>query len=460
MFLLDSIFFQPVIDGTRILVDGGILSNLPVHLAHQLRGCEHYPALAFRLVPDPVETLTAPETALSMIFQVIETIISGQTDIQMQSASPCAIVEIPTGDASSFNFDLSTSEVDQLIASGENAMHSFIALEDSYVANMPTTTRALQTERGMWLEKTMREIGAARQEIVLFGGDCTWALALTPCLLWKSLQGLRIRLIIDPAEQVDQDSIAALAAISCEVLLSATRLSIRGAFIDPESVSATLVLSDRNPESTTRYGQVLKRNTDRRLLTFVWDMFCSAWSGGTELAKATKPNLSPLPFVEIEKTLRGVTQYENAEIQFSAVSPKEVCWLTNSLEPFKLARAGFLFRILEKLELERFRPLWISGTSQIIMPPIVEELRDGTKVLIDGCHRFLYCIEHDIPTVGTVVVKNVTEPLPCAFNPSWEDLKVLPYRLGRSDRYQSYKAQHFRHIGEAISNLGAQLVKK
>jgi hypothetical protein len=161
-----------------------------------------------------------------------------------------------------------------------------------------------------------------------------------------------------------------------------------------------------------------------------------------------------------ERTLRKVPQYRKASITHEVVDPRELCWLTTALEPFKLTRVEFLVTLLDEMAIEKFRSLWIEGTPRIITAPIVEEGSDGKRILIDGHHRMYYCVENEINQVSVIVIRGVKDPLPASIVGSWEHLTILPHRLSRSERYKNYKSQHFRPIGEAFESLGVECFNK
>jgi predicted acylesterase/phospholipase RssA len=82
-------FFQPATNQVHAFVDGGILSNLPLHAAgkHQ-NEAENYPVLAFRLESDPDLHPPMPESAEGMLHQIVDTIISGHSEMELQLSEP------------------------------------------------------------------------------------------------------------------------------------------------------------------------------------------------------------------------------------------------------------------------------------------------------------------------------------------------------------------------------------
>lgn len=457
-------FFQPVSNGVHTFVDGGILSNLPLQTAgRRPQDTESYPVLAFRLESDPEMYPPMPGSSEQMLHQIVDTIISGHSEMEMQMAAPCAQIKIPTGKISSTNFNLSDTETKTLISSGAKATHSFFDEEDAQVANLPSLTRRPeQTDRGMWLDKSMRAMDSAVQQIVLFGGDCSWVFELAPCLILKKTQGLDVRVIYDCEEKPIIDPMEVMPFFGWDVRQSKSRIHLRGALIDSNTQEATVILSDKNPEAASRFGRILHNSTDRRLIEMIRNHYTAAWETGVKSAhNASSPRLRALEPDLTEKALRKVSQYrdQRVSIKYDLINPREICWLTTSLEPFKLTRVGFLVSLLEQLAIDRFKALWIEGTPRIIGPSIVEELPDGRRVLIDGHHRMYYCIENGINQVSAIIIRGVQEPLPASIIESWEHLRVLPQRLPRDERYKNYKARHFRLIGEALAALGNELFK-
>jgi predicted acylesterase/phospholipase RssA len=451
-------FFQPVTNGIHAFVDGGILSNLPVQLANRHDTAnEPYPTLAFRLVSDPEMYPSMPESSEGMLRQIVDTVISGHAEMELQMSAPVAEIKIPTGKISSTNFGLTGGDTQTLIDNGSRATNDFFDQEDVHVANLPSLVhRAEQTDRGMWLDKSMRVINSATRQIILFGGDCSWVFALAPCLMVKRRQGIDVRVLYQN-DHPPLDPMKVMPALGCDVRKAKSRVWLRGALVDGDTSSSTMILCDQNPEAMSRFGRILDGSTDRRLLGMVKEHFDSAWAAGDKpTLQVTQPSLQVLSSTENEKLLRRIPQYRKASIGYEIIAPREVCWLTTALEPFKLSRVEFLVSLLEELGIDRFKSLWIRGTPKIIGAPIIEELNNGKRVLLDGHHRMYYCIENGIDQVSAVVIKGVNDPLPASVVDSWENLRVLSERLPRPERYTNYKSQHFRPISEAFEAAGAE----
>jgi NTE family protein len=106
------IFFRPVVDVDRILVDGGMLSNFPCHLFERTQ----YPTVGLRLT-------SAKETkGLLTMVGFVRGLIATMLDAHDKGRVPQAHFRqysIDTADISATDFDLSDQQKDFLLASGQ-----------------------------------------------------------------------------------------------------------------------------------------------------------------------------------------------------------------------------------------------------------------------------------------------------------------------------------------------------
>jgi hypothetical protein len=273
----------------------------------------------------------------------------------------------------------------------------------------------------------------------------------------KKKEGIDVRIIFDEDEHPAIDPLLIMPFFGCDVRKSKQKLWLRGALIDADMKESKVILSDKNPEATSRFGRILHSDTDRRLIQMIKSHFNAAWDSGEQsVHQAIKPALEAITLDRCEKALRKVVQYQRATFEYRVVNPREIVWSTTALETFKLTRVSFLSTLLEQHALSKFSAIWIKGTPRVIGPPILEE-HDGKLVLIDGHHRMYYCIENGITQVSALIIKGVQEPLPSSLVESCELLRILPHRLPREKRYQNYKSNHWRNIGATLESLGQDL---
>ncbi|MEO8748402.1 MAG: patatin-like phospholipase family protein, partial [Rhodanobacter sp.] len=110
------LFFEPVEAGADLYVDGGMLSNLPAFVFAEER--MNVLALGGRILGFRLEGDAQQSTHLDigwLIGRLIDTAISGATKIQRALLSNVSTVQIPTGQVSSTNFNVSSEEVEFLL---------------------------------------------------------------------------------------------------------------------------------------------------------------------------------------------------------------------------------------------------------------------------------------------------------------------------------------------------------
>ena len=442
-------FFQPVEHEGSLLVDGGILANLPTHIAKEFNELNHLPVIAFRLVGTEIPD-GSPKTGLQMIQPLVNTIISGGTNIQLGLVGPCQPVEIETGEVSSTDFNLSNLDTDLLIRNGAAAVDDLVQNELLAVSNSGFLSERLRSGiRGNVLEQTMIEIANAHSELLIMGGDLSWVGDLAAVLLLKSFQGVKISILYD--RHVDSNKLKMLAAIGCDVSYSSESLGVYGSIVDPSEQSGRMVLVDRGEGRLS--GTVMHASTDYGLIGILRDRFLSIRETTNPEVAKLEASFVPVDHTIVEQALRKyVRQYSECTISIEPVKPETTLPLTRWLESAKLRRVHHLSAVFEHSKLNLYESAIVPKSGWFSGPPVVEEL-NGRLILIDGAHRFYHAIMEGIPQVQSIVIRGVKEAPPAKILQDWQQALPLPERLESEKRYQNFNKDVYRHIAQAWEQL-------
>lgn len=123
------LFYQPVKEGSTLLVDGGLVSNLPHFVFANQKHSEHdRRILCFALEAE--EKDGSPKDPISYLKRLVSLAIDGATDVQLRFKTDIGKVSITTGSVQATDMDKMDKDiVESLIESGKSATASFIRQE-------------------------------------------------------------------------------------------------------------------------------------------------------------------------------------------------------------------------------------------------------------------------------------------------------------------------------------------
>ncbi len=155
-------------DGTDCrIVDGGLLSNLPLFLFERPGVQPDKPTLGFRLVdPHPVgahvqpEPFSNPNSKIGMIKALISTMLSAHDKLYMNDSTFVRTIAIPANGISPTQFDLKPEQTQMLFESGAEAARkffstwSFAAYKATFGSDKPLPPRQEQLHTAMQQQAT------------------------------------------------------------------------------------------------------------------------------------------------------------------------------------------------------------------------------------------------------------------------------------------------------------------
>jgi NTE family protein len=119
-------FFCPVRYAHELIVDGGVLSNFPIWAFDKEQREHPLPILGFRLQqPD----LPPPKicTPLDFARSLVNTVIKASTQLQIDLAENANIIELPTSDVRTTDFDISEEKKSDLYDGGYRTAYNYLS---------------------------------------------------------------------------------------------------------------------------------------------------------------------------------------------------------------------------------------------------------------------------------------------------------------------------------------------
>ena len=243
------LLFQPVEEGSALLVDGGIVSNIPHFLfsgevLQNTRGRKR--VLLFLL--EATEERRRAEDALELVFQLASLAVDGGSDIQLTFTPDLARVVIPTGSirATDFN-EMDATKVSTLIDNGRTAAESFLQHELLKTQSSATDVRPIADEHEAYLSVSER-LYATSSEVRIALPDTRWFWELFPTILHWRMSNVRVIGFVQPiagnaSERAkDTQRRALMSGIGVE-LVTTSQLPFHGILFDPVTSSGAAALT-------------------------------------------------------------------------------------------------------------------------------------------------------------------------------------------------------------------------
>ena len=433
-----------------MLVDGSLLSNLPIFLVPYLKLPAELPILCFRLNAKRRSRPKHPRSAFSMIKELIDTAISGSTEVQLSMGQSRQVITIQTGDIGPTDLHINREQVKDLITAGKTAVEDFVDQEQLLVTGLGSFDSPVRGGyRQDLLERTVQVIRASSGPLCISAGDMSWLKELHISLLLAVRSGRQVRILYDVADNpAVAEAARGAAAVGASVVQARSLFPLKGTMVNPRSESAVLIAVEKLGEP---FGRVLSAPADRGLLTLAIDAFEAAWEQGTLKSDAKTPSIKRILDTELLAALRRVTQYNDLDMSVEWLPPSQLLPLACYLEFLKLSRVADVEKVLSDVGLDNAAR--IDGSPWPITPPVVERLRGGQLVIIDGTHRVYHALQNGQQRIRVIVVENSGRALPAQPLDSWTRVQVTPGTVSREERYHNYNEAEFRRISDAFSVL-------
>jgi hypothetical protein len=453
------LFFQPVEEGRTLLVDGGIVSNLPLFLFNESnlpkRG-RGQRILLFML--EPSEERQRAEDLLELLSQIVSLAIDGGTDVQLSFAPDVARIMIPTGRVRATDFKIIDREkVDQLIQNGRKAADSFIRTE-LFSTRAASVDSSIFDEHEAYL-RVAEQVYSAKSEVVVALTDTKWFWELFPTVFkWRSTD-IRIVCLLPPPNASSSELPKEMQRRRLRlgvILIEVPTLPFRGFLIDKaENSTSTCVIylierSDYEPIARFYSGRI-----DRVALSAIHELVPEAARTAPVKGRANRIELME-PKVLLEKLRENVQFYRDptVSLQVEEIDVSKVCLISRYVRAFRYQQIGSLIEAYHQANLKLFEPAQIpllGGDFSIVTPPVVEQ-SDREFVAIEGNTRFLHCLNNGIQKVYGVVVRGVRAELPGRPTPL-KQVRITSRKHPPEERIVGFNHRLFREIERAVRPL-------
>lgn len=439
------IFFTPT---DRCYVDGGMLSNLPVHIFSEE---PHYnKVLCFR---NEGESKTSITGFGDYLLSLVGTIIDGAVNIQQKYLEESYDVVIKVDGIQATDFQKLKNEpstIDLLLKAGEESMNHFLDLESTFVRNSHIGVRSFfDTEEkmhSMVAELTMNK----HDEICVIRDSTAWAWNLFLSIVKWINDGTNVRIVLPEltgSDLAEESRRRMLKAMGCHLILGDNPdIKLNGFFFKRNNFWTAIMYEHSSDAFSARF---YKSSLESQLL-------------GSILSKYTKETIPSIPPITIKQNkeddiidrLKTVPQYSRAKLKYESVPLESIVFLNPYIRSLKYRQIQLMFDLYNEGVLKMFSStalLFPNGKESLVGPPVVE-FRDGKYYLIEGNTRCVFAYRHGIKELRMVVAEDVSDPLPCSDDQRYQISQVLlsDQKLEGKTRYDGFEQQRFRHIEAAI----------
>ncbi len=454
-------FYQAVEDGASVLVDGGVVSNLPAFVfANLLEESDARSVLSrvlcFRLFADESAIRSRPSGFLDFARQLADSAIDGAIEIQQSLQADVYTVRINTGSIGSTDFEgTGPKEKAALYQAGAEAVEKFIRNERLEVrANVSARVYRGFDEKLLLFVQALR---SCEQTAWAVGASTYWLLFTFPTMLAAMRRGIRLHVLTtpssDPTEVQRRTLLRRLGAAVHEV----ANLPFSGFLFDPPSEAACAVLSSTRGRVGADYDydeervRLYSASCDAPVLSSLWILIAG------QSVKEPEASPAPLPYAECQPSelferLRRVPQYRYAKFNMEQVElTPALLVLQQAVKEYKVLQIQQLVKELKEASCALFAPqkvLFPDGSDSILTPPVLERTGDQL-VVIEGNTRVFHCYWHGESTISAVVVEDVEALLP-AKPYSLSNLKLTSATRTLTDNFRDIDRSLFRRIEEAV----------
>jgi len=457
------LFFQPVEEGSALLVDGGLVSNIPHFLFNgdsEQEGKGKKRVLLFML--EASEERKRAADVKELVSQLASLAVDGGTDVQLAFTPNVARIVIPTGSirATDFN-DMNETKVSELISSGQNSANAFITSELLNTHGGSCDSNLISDEHEAFLT-VCEQLYTTRSSVRVSMPNTKWFWELFPTILHWRKTGIRIVAYTPPILESSSESAKEFQRRNIMegmgVQLQETEnLPFHGFLFDTvaSSGAGALILpterSDYEPA-----GRFYSGKLDKAAL-FALDERLGFPKGIYHQRGLHEPQLQAIDENELLAKLKSNIQFyrdPGVTLSIEEVEISQVYLISRYVRAFRYKQIRSLVEHYEEEGLGLFEPAQItlkSDESSFVTPPVVEET-GTTFVALEGNTRFLYCFNNGIPKIKVVVVRGVKAELPGKPIPL-KQVRITTLKRSPGDRMVGFNPGLFRDIERAVRPL-------
>jgi predicted acylesterase/phospholipase RssA len=456
------LFFQPVEEGSALLVDGGIVSNIPHFLfAGGVAQNAHSRKRVLLFMLEATEERKRADDAKELLSQLASLAIDGGTDVQLTFTPGIARIVIPTGKirATDFN-EMDRTKMEMLIANGRNATETFITGELLSTQGSPAESSSISDEHEAYLT-VCEQLYSTRSSVRVAMPDTKWFWELFPTVLhWRKTN---IRIVVfapsvganSPDEAKEKQRRGFMVGMGVE-LVETPALPFHGILFDTVTSSGAGALTF--PGERTDYepaGRFYSGRIDQAAIAALHErlQFPDALAGDAR----HEPQLQPADQAVLLARLRENVQFyrePGVKLAIEELELSKVFLISRYVRAFRYKQIQSLVAHYQERGLELFTPAQITlfgGGHSLVTPPVVEET-SSRFVALEGNTRFLHCFNNGILKIKAVVVRGVNAELPGKPVPL-KQVRITTIKHPPGERILGYNHGLFRDIERAVRPL-------
>jgi len=456
-------FFQAIGNKNSILVDGGVVSNLPSFVFSKLLNdmslyTKRPNIINFRLVQNLSE-LEKTNNIIDYLKKISNAIVSGGTEVQKTLQTSTYNIIIKTGDIGSTDFHKMTAKSKKILHdAGRIAVHEFIENERALFkeGNLNAVSKGFD-EKMLLLIQQFREHD---EEVYISSESCSWLDFLFPTIFETLRKGTKITcLTLENKNMKEERFHYLLKNLGIKVVLL-KELPFSGFIFSPFNEHCRAVLTT-NKNSSDRYRdekvKVYSFYSDAPIIDLLREKINTEWDNVN--SSADKLNYINCSDTDLTNKLRNVWQYKNAKFTLDNIEVNDnIFTMSDSVKEYKVSQIKSIINQLSTLGkdvMAVYQVTLVDGSTSIITPPVVEKIGDRYYV-IDGNARLFYYFNKGIPFIKAVVVENVSQGLPSQQSNPISKVRLTSLTRTLSQNYQGLDESKFRHIEEAVHPFPAE----
>ncbi len=452
-------FFQAISDRDSILVDGGVVSNLPSFIFSKL--LNDIPAytkkpniVSFRLY-QKITQPKKPNNIIEYFEKLSNAVVSGGSEVQKILQTSTYNIMIDTGDVGSTDFKTVDDRCKKnLHQAGMLAVKDFIANERTLFrqGNINAVSQGFD-EKMLMLVQQIRD---CNNDIYISGTSCSWLDFLFPTIFIALKRGVKITCLIkdnDKHNAKEKRFHYLLENLGIKIH-TIEKSPFNGFFFSPFEENSTAILTtNENGRDSYKFEKVKIYNyfNDAPIIDLLREKISSEWSD-TSRKKHTF-NYIPCSNNEIFSKLKNVHQYRNAKFSLLKIEVNDdIFSMSDSVKEYKVDQIKNFIKDLSdsgedstgvyKIEL-------LNGLSSIITPPVLEKINEKYYI-IDGNARLFHYFNKGIKYIKAVVVEDVNDVLPSQRSNPLSKLRLTSLTQTMDQNYNGIDQSKFRHIEKAM----------
>lgn len=450
-------FFQAISDKGSILVDGGVVSNLPSFVFSKLlNGMSSYTKrpniVNFRLIQEKITELK-PNNIKEFFEKLSNAVVSGGTEVQKILHTSTYNVLIDTGDIGSTDFSkMNLESKNKLHQAGYDAVHEFIANERVLIKQGTINAVSQGFDEKMLL--LIHQIRDCNDSFIFSGVSCAWLDFLFPTIFIALKRGVKIKclsLLNGDNEERRFHYLLENLGVTVEFI---EKLPFNGFFFSPlEDHSIAILSTTKDSSNNYKYEKVKLYSyySDAPIIDLLREKIDQSWFNSPE-------PLNSLSYVqcsdmEIINRLKNVKQYKHAQFSLERIDLNDQIYtMSDSVKEYKVTQIKNLMNDISNSgkDIQELCKIKMSnGKTSIITPPVLEKVHDKYYV-IEGNARLFHFFNKGVKNIKAVIVSNVAELLPSQIANPLSKLRITSFTQTFSQNYPESDRSKFRYIEKAV----------